>query len=58
MTRDDDFEREGLLEGAEGEEARRARTELLGQLSRDGVPLDELKRAVYADDGDEASSGA
>ena len=40
-----DFEAEGLLEGLEGE-ARTARLELLEQLSDDGVPLEELRRAV------------
>jgi adenylate cyclase len=40
-----DFEAEGLLEGLEGRE-RTARLELLKELAEDGVPLDELKRAV------------
>jgi adenylate cyclase len=40
-----DWEAEGLLEGLE-DEAREARVELLEKLSADGVPLDELKRAV------------
>jgi adenylate cyclase len=41
-----DFEAEGLLEGLEGEDARKARLELLRRLSDDGVELDELKAAV------------
>jgi len=41
-----DFEAEGLLEGAEGDEARAARHRLLQELLDDGVPLEELKRAV------------
>ena len=41
-----DFEAEGLLEGLEGEDARKARLELLRRLSDDGVELDELKSAV------------
>ncbi|MEA2471797.1 MAG: adenylate cyclase, partial [Thermoleophilaceae bacterium] len=40
-----DFEAEGLLEGLEGEE-RNARKKLLEQLSEDGVPDGELKKAV------------
>jgi adenylate cyclase len=40
-----DFEAEGLLEGLEGD-ARQARLDLLQDLSDDGIPLDELKRAV------------
>jgi adenylate cyclase len=40
-----DFEAEGLLEGLEGEE-REARKKLLEQLSEDGVPDEELKKAV------------
>jgi len=43
-----DFEAEGLLEGTEGD-ARRARIELLDQLIEDGVPLEELRRAVAED---------
>jgi adenylate cyclase len=41
-----DFEAEGLLEGLEGEEARKARIELLRRLSDDGVELDELRAAA------------
>lgn len=40
-----DFEREGLLEGVEGEE-RAGRLELLERLHGDGVSLDELRDAV------------
>jgi adenylate cyclase len=40
-----DWEAEGLLEGTEGE-AREARRKLLQELSDDGVPVDELRRAV------------
>ena len=40
-----DFEAEGLLDGLEGE-AREARLALLNELVDDGIPLDELKRAV------------
>jgi adenylate cyclase len=43
-----DFEAEGLLEGVDGD-AREARRQLLYELAADGVPLEELKRAV-ADD--------
>ena len=41
-----DFEKEGLLEGVEGDAARKARLELLGKLSDDGVELDELREAT------------
>jgi adenylate cyclase len=41
-----DFEAEGLLDGVEGEEARKARLELLKRLHEDGVELDELRAAV------------
>jgi adenylate cyclase len=41
-----DFEAEGLLKGIEGEEALKARLELLGRLSEDGVELDELRAAA------------
>jgi adenylate cyclase len=41
-----DFEAEGLLEGLDDEQARRARLELLRELSEDGIPLEELKRAT------------
>jgi adenylate cyclase len=40
-----DFEAEGLLEGLDGE-ARRARLELLEHLHAEGVPLEDLRRAV------------
>jgi adenylate cyclase len=40
-----DWEAEGLLEGLDGE-AREARVDLLEELSKKGVELDELKRAV------------
>lgn len=42
-----DFEAEGLLDGLTGE-PRRARLELLEQLSREGCSLDDLKEAVAA----------
>jgi adenylate cyclase len=41
-----DFEGEGLLEGAEGDEEREARIALLEQLLDAGVTVDELKAAV------------
>jgi adenylate cyclase len=41
-----DFEAEGLLEGCDTEEDRKARGELLEQLLDAGVELDELKEAV------------
>lgn len=44
-----DFEAEGLLDGLEDEAARTARLALLEQLAADGVPLEELKRAVAED---------
>jgi adenylate cyclase len=40
-----DFEREGLLKGTRGM-AREARRTLLEELAADGVPLEELRRAV------------
>jgi adenylate cyclase len=43
-----DFEAEGLLDGLEGD-ALEARRELLAELAADGVPLDELRRAVDED---------
>ena len=43
-----DFEAEGLLDGLEGD-ARDARRRLLEDLAADGVPLEELKRAVEED---------
>lgn len=44
-----DFEREGLLEGCDTEEARAGRIHLLERLVEDEVPLEELKRAVAED---------
>ena len=41
-----DFEREGLLDDCSGEDARRARGRLLERLADDGVPLEDLRRAV------------
>ena len=43
-----DFEAEGLLKGTRGR-AREARRELLEELAEDGVPLEELRRAVEED---------
>jgi adenylate cyclase len=43
-----DFEREGLLDGLEGDD-RDARLGLLSQLAAGGVGMDELKRAVAED---------
>jgi adenylate cyclase len=43
-----DFEAEGLLAGTEGG-ARQARLELLRELADDGVPLEELRKAVAED---------
>lgn len=43
-----DFEAEGLLDGLSGK-AREARLALLEDLAKDGVPLEELKRAVEED---------
>ena len=43
-----DFEREGLLKGTRGQ-AREARRELLEELAADGVPLEDLRRAVDED---------
>jgi adenylate cyclase len=43
-----DFEAEGLLDGTEAE-AREARLALLRELTDDGVPLEELRRAVAED---------
>jgi adenylate cyclase len=43
-----DFEKEGLLDGVDGDD-REARRELLDQLTADGVTLDQLKRAVAED---------
>jgi adenylate cyclase len=45
VTENVDFEAEGLLQGVDGA-AREARRELLELLASEGVPLDELKRAV------------
>jgi adenylate cyclase len=44
-----DWEAEGLLDGVEGDGARRARTRLLDELHEEGVPIDELRRAVAED---------
>lgn len=44
-----DFEAEGLLDGVDDPDARRARRELLELLHADGVPLDELRRAIAED---------
>lgn len=41
-----DFEKEGLLDDVEGDEAREARLELLKQLEKDGVELEELRQAT------------
>jgi adenylate cyclase len=41
-----DFEKEGLLDDVEGDDAREARRELLEKLEEDGVELDELKQAT------------
>ncbi len=43
-----DFEREGLLKGTRGN-AREARRELLEELAADGVPLEDLRKAVEED---------
>jgi len=43
-----DFEAEGLLKGTRGK-ARQARRELLEELAADGVPFEELRRAVEED---------
>jgi adenylate cyclase len=43
-----DFESEGLLKGTRGK-AREARRELLEELAADGVPLEDLRRAVEED---------
>src|SRR5262245_4254904 len=43
-----DFESEGLLEGTEGKD-REARLRLLEELAGDGVPLEDLRRAVDED---------
>lgn len=48
MTADIDFEAEGLLKGLRGK-ARDARRELLAELAAEGVPLEELRRAVAED---------
>jgi adenylate cyclase len=44
-----DFEAEGLLEGVDDPDARRARRDLLERLAADGVPLEELRCAVAED---------
>jgi adenylate cyclase len=48
VANEQDFEREGLLEGLE-DDAREARLDLLRQLDEAGVPLDALKRACEED---------
>src|SRR4051812_29990462 len=48
MADDADFDREGLLEGLDGEE-REARLDLLRQLDGAGVPLERLKTACEED---------
>jgi adenylate cyclase len=48
MADQTDFEREGLLEGLEGEE-REARLDLLQQLDQAGVPLETLRKACEED---------
>lgn len=40
-----DFEKEGLLDGVDGDSARKARLELLEQLAEEGCELDELREA-------------
>jgi adenylate cyclase len=44
-----DWDAEGLLDGVTGERDRAARRALLDDLHRDGVPLEELRRAVAED---------
>ena len=44
-----DWDVEGLLDGVSGERERAARRALLDELHRDGVPLEELRRAVAED---------
>jgi adenylate cyclase len=44
-----DWEAEGLLDGIEGDAARRARVRLLDELHERGVPVDELRRAAAED---------
>jgi adenylate cyclase len=44
-----DFEAEGLLDGVDDPDARRARRELLELLHADGVPIVELRQAVAED---------
>jgi adenylate cyclase len=46
---DVDWEKEGLLEGLDDDEAREARIDLLDQLSEAGVETEELKKAVEED---------
>jgi adenylate cyclase len=48
MSDEVDFAAEGLLDGLEGQ-ARDDRRDLLERLHRDGVPLEELRRAVAED---------
>lgn len=44
-----DWEAEGLLDGIEDDDARRARQALLDELHDDGVPVEELQKAVEED---------
>jgi adenylate cyclase len=44
-----DWEAEGLLDGVQGERERQARLGLLDALHADGVPVEELRRAVAED---------
>ncbi|MEA2136487.1 MAG: hypothetical protein QOC68_4396, partial [Solirubrobacteraceae bacterium] len=44
-----DWEAEGLLEGLEGDDARKARRELLEHLHDEGCSVDELREAVKED---------
>src|SRR5205085_8276576 len=44
-----DWEAQGLLDGLEDDGARRARSVLLDELHDQGVPLEELRRAVAED---------
>jgi adenylate cyclase len=41
-----DWEAEGLLEGLEDDDARKARRELLDQLHDEGCSVEELRQAV------------
>jgi hypothetical protein len=48
VSTEEDFEREGLLDGLDADD-RDARLDLLRQLAARGVDLEELKRAVAQD---------